>query len=99
MADKNDDDGGQGHGDHDDDKHKPKEITVFVNEKPVRLEDKSQTGLSIKQAAINQGVAIQLDSVLSIEKGGGKTELVGDNEHIKVHEHERFLAIQNDDNS
>ena len=74
-------------------------IHILVNEKPVVLEESQQTGLNIKQAAINQGVAIQLDFVLSIERGGGKTELVGDNEVIKVHESERFLAIPNDDNS
>ncbi len=74
-------------------------IEVLVNERPVILESKDQTGLSIKQAAIAQGVGIQLDFVLSIERGGGKTELIGDNDHIKVHPNERFLAIPNDDNS
>jgi ribosomal protein S9 len=78
---------------------KPREIRVAVNEHPVLLSEPEQTGLSIKQAAIKQGVAIQLDFVLSIELGGGRTELVGDNEKIKVHEKERFLAIPNDDNS
>ena len=39
------------------------------------------------------------DFVLSIELGGGKTKLVGDDEHIEVHDGERFLAIENDDNS
>lgn len=74
-------------------------IEVLVNEKPVILEERAQTGVSIKQAAIAQGVSIQLDFVLSIERGGGKTELIGDNDHIKVHPHDRFLAIPNDDNS
>jgi hypothetical protein len=76
-----------------------RKINVLVNEKTVVLKDKDQTGLSIKQAAIAQGVGIQLDFVLSIERGGGKTELIGDNDHIKVHPHDRFLAIPNDDNS
>lgn len=76
-----------------------RKIEVLVNEKPVLLDNKEQTGLSIKQEAIAQGVEIQLDFVLSIERGGGKTELIGDNERIKVHPHERFLAIPNDDNS
>jgi Multiubiquitin len=78
---------------------RPKEVEILVNEKPVVVEDKEQTGLSIKQAAIAQNVPIQLDFVLSIERGGGKTELVGDDQSIKVHKHERFLAIPNDDNS
>lgn len=74
-------------------------VVVVVNEKNVRLNGKAQTGLSIKTQAIAQGVPIQLDFVLSIELGGGRTELVPDEKKIKVREHERFLAIPNDDNS
>lgn len=87
-------DGHQGNGHARD-----RKIEVLVNEKSVVLKDQDQTGLSIKEAAIAQGVGIQPDFVLSIERGGGKTELVGDDDHIKVHPHERFLAIPNDDNS
>lgn len=76
-----------------------RKIEVLVNEKPVVLHGPDQTGLSVKEAAIAQHVNIQLDFVLSIERGGGKTELIGDKDHIKVHAHERFLAIPNDDNS
>lgn len=102
-------DGKKGHGSGAGDGHGPgggnegpghqDRIEVLVNEKIVILEKADQTGLSIKQAAIAQGVAIQLDFVLSIERGHGKTELIGDNQHIKVHKHDRFLAIPNDDNS
>jgi hypothetical protein len=74
-------------------------VKILVNEKPVALDGKKQTGLSIKKAAIAQGVAIQLDFVLSIELGGGKTRLIGDDDRIEVHPHDRFLAIPNDDNS
>ncbi len=72
---------------------------VTVNDKSVVLEGAKQTGASIKKAAIEQDVNIKEDFVLSIELGGGKTKLVGDNEEIVVHESERFLAIENDDNS
>ncbi len=74
-------------------------IEVTVNDKPVVLEDSKQTGESIKKAAIDQGVNIKQDFVLSIELGGGKTKLVGDSEFIEVHPDDRFLAIENDDNS
>ena len=37
--------------------------------------------------------------MLSIELGGGKTELIGDEEYIEIYAGERFLAIENDDNS
>jgi hypothetical protein len=74
-------------------------IELFVNDKPVIVEGHKQTGLSVKEAAIAQKVQIQLDFILSIERGGGKTELVGDDQTIDVHKHERFLAIPHDDNS
>lgn len=74
-------------------------IEILVNEKPVYVEGHKQTGLSIKEAAIHQKVPIERDFVLSIERGGGKTELVRDDQEIEVHKHERFLAIPNDDNS
>ena len=70
-----------------------------MNEKPVVLEGTKQTGDSVKKAAIEQDVDIKGDFVLSIELGGGKTRLVGDDEKIEVHDGERFLAIENDDNS
>ena len=74
-------------------------VEVSVNDKPVVLEGVEQTGASVKKAAIEQGVRIAEDFVLSIELGGGKTKLVGDDEEIVVHAGERFLAIENDDNS
>ena len=74
-------------------------IEVTLNDKPAVLEGSKQTGESIKKAAINQGVNIKEDFVLSIELGGGKTKLVGDGEFIEVHPNDRFLAIENDDNS
>ena len=74
-------------------------FAVMVNDKPVVLEGAKQTGASVKKAAIEQDVNIKQDFILSIELGGGKTKLVGDEEDIVVHEDERFLAIENDDNS
>ena len=74
-------------------------IEVTVNDKPVVLVSAKQTGASIKKAAIEHGVNIKDDFVLSIELGGGKTKLVGDDEYIEVYAGERFLAIENDDNS
>ena len=74
-------------------------VDVTVNDKPVVLGGVKQTGASVKKAAIEQAVNIKEDFVLSIELGGGKTKLVGDDEEIEVHDGERFLAIENDDNS
>ena len=74
-------------------------VEVTVNDKPVVLVGAKQTGASVKKAAIEQDVNIKEDFVLSIELGGGKTKLVGDDEEIEVYTGERFLAIENDDNS
>ena len=74
-------------------------IDITVNDKPVVLEGTKQTGASVKKAAIEQEVNIKEDFVLSIELGGGRTKLVGDDEEIVVEDGERFLAIENDDNS
>ena len=74
-------------------------VDVTVNEKPVVLDGAKQTGGSVKKAAIEQDVQIKEDFVLSIELDGGKTQLVGDDDEIEVHDGERFLAIENDDNS
>ena len=74
-------------------------VSATVNDKPVVLEDKKQTGASVKKTAIEQDVNIKAEFVLSIEVDGERTELVGDNEEIEVHDGERFLAIENDDNS
>ena len=74
-------------------------VEVTVNDKPVVLEGSKQTGENIKKAAIEQGVNIKEDFVLSRELGGGKTELVGDTQFIEVHPNDRFVAIENDDNS
>jgi len=79
--------------------HDDAKFNVTVNDKPVIFVDEKQTGASIKKAAIDRGVSIDEDFVLSIEVGGGKTELVGDDEPVEVYEGERFLAIENDDNS
>jgi hypothetical protein len=90
---------GDDHGPGGDDHGHDKTIVIFVNEKPVTVEKERMTGLAIKQAAIAQGVQIQLDFVLSIELGGGRTELIGDGDTVKVKKGDRFLAIPNDDNS
>jgi NADPH-dependent glutamate synthase beta subunit-like oxidoreductase len=81
------------------DDHGRTEIPIEVNTKPVVVIGKEQTGLSIKEAAIRQGVNIKIDFVLSVEKGDGKTSVVGDADPIDVHPHEKFVAVDNDDNS
>ena len=74
-------------------------VQITLNDKPVVLDGSKQTGDSIKKSAIEQGVNIQQEFVLSLELGGGKTELIGDDQIIEVAPNARFLAIENDDNS
>jgi hypothetical protein len=80
--------------------HPEKTVAVFVNNKPVTLPKEEVTGAEIKQAAIAQGVTIQHDFILSVEKGeSGNTRTVGDADAVKVHPNMRFRAIADDDNS
>ncbi len=73
-------------------------IRVTVNNQAVDLPEREVTGLEIKQDAISQGVQIQLNFPLSV-KHGDRYVPVGDDEPIRVHEGEKFLAVAPDDNS
>lgn len=81
-------------------KEKPsKTVTVMVNGKPVELEREQYTGLEIKQAAIDQGVEIDLDFTLVEELKNGRTRVVGNDDEVKVKRGTMFLANAGDDNS
>jgi len=75
------------------------QIEISVNGKAVTIGRGIREGLEIKQAAINAGVAIQLDFILSLETGGGQTRIIGDTDRIRVKPAQSFLAIADDDNS
>lgn len=75
-----------------------REFHVLVNRRQVVLRGARQTGAAIKEAAIAQGVPIQLDFLLS-RKQGPKFWPVGDDEEIRVHNDEEFRANDGDDNS
>lgn len=74
-------------------------VTILVNESAVTMSDKKTTGKGIKEAAIQQGVKIQLDFVLSVELNDRRSKVVGDNDPVELHKNERFLAVAPDDNS
>lgn len=82
---------------HEDKKQHLVEITV--NGKVVRVEGPKASGLEIKEAAIAQGVSIQLDFVLSEEIGDRRTKVIGDKDEVTVHPHSKFIAVAPDDNS
>ncbi|RWQ69331.1 MAG: hypothetical protein EOS85_29395 [Mesorhizobium sp.] len=74
-------------------------VEISVNTKRVVMERGEHIGLEIKQAAIAQGVNIQLDFILSLEKRHGETQIIGDNDPVKVKKGQKYVAIADDDNS
>ncbi len=79
--------------------HPPKQLHVIVNRKhTVTLHRSHQTGTSIKEAAIAQGVPIEMDFLLS-RKDGAKYSPVDDDDRIRVHNGDDFYAVDGDDNS
>ncbi len=82
------------------DDHRPVDtITVKVNDDPVTLTDKHQTGASIKASAIAQGVPIQQDFDLSEVLPNGKQKPIGDDKKVEAKDGDEFWAIPGDDNS
>jgi len=75
------------------------EVTIHVNDKPVRVPRPRVSGLQIKQAAIAQGVRIELDFVLLEDLPHNRTKPIADTDTVTVTEHSRFQAIPNDDQS
>jgi len=78
---------------------KDKAVFVEVNGKEVKLEGKEVTGIQIKQAAIEQGVRIQLNFVLQQELPNGSSAIVGNDDLVHLRPHLSFTAIAPDDNS
>ena len=76
-----------------------REVTVTVNEQPVKLHGKIATGTQIKTAAIAQGVHIQQNFILQEELPNGTSRVIGDDDEVYLREHLRFTAIAPDDNS
>lgn len=76
----------------------PRLVEINVNERAVTVPHRV-TGLQIKDAAIDQGVNIKPDFILSEERRNGRDQIIGDAEEIPVHPGSRFMAVAPDDNS
>ena len=75
-------------------------ITITVNNKPVMMTGPRHTGLEIKQAAIAQGVKIDVGFLLyEIRHGGQPNKLIDDGETVTITDHSEFHAVADDDNS
>ena len=77
----------------------PRPVLIEVNTKPVKIDGPAATGLEIKQAAIDQGVKIQLDFHLTVVGEDGKEDPVADNEAVALRYGQKFFAVDGDDNS
>ena len=86
---------------HESSPHTPPvhQVEILVNEKKVTLPGPKATGLQVKEAAIAQGVNIQLDFVLSEEFGERRSKIVGDTDEVTLHPGQHFTAVAPDDNS
>jgi hypothetical protein len=77
----------------------PRLVEVSVNGKSVQIQGPKATGLAIKEAAVAQGVPIQVDFVLSEIVGRSKRKVVGDTDSVAVNKNSEFIAVAPDDNS
>ncbi|MDE0006444.1 MAG: hypothetical protein OXQ29_27455 [Rhodospirillaceae bacterium] len=74
-------------------------VTIQVNGHKVKMSGDPATGLEIKEAAIEQGVNIQLNFVLQVQLPNGSAKIVGDDDKVALSEYLLFTAIAADDNS
>jgi hypothetical protein len=79
--------------------HATRTVEISVNRRHVTVTGPRQTGLGIKQAAIDQGVPIELAFQLSEQLGPHQTRIVGDDDDVTVHKGSVFFAVAGDDNS
>ena len=85
--------------DHDRTEAQSGTCEIRVNEQTVTVVGEQHTGTSIKRLAIEQGVTIAEDFVLSIEHEPRRTRIVADEEVIVVKTGTCFTAVADDDNS
>jgi hypothetical protein len=79
---------------------KGNDVTVKVNNKPVVLPEHRVKGLQVKEAAIDQGVEIQLDFLLTLEAHEGQpARTIADDETVTVTKHSEFTANDADDDA
>jgi len=76
-----------------------RKIEIEVNGKKVQMLNGPTSGLEIKTAAIEQGVAITLKFVLQQEMPNGTGKVIGNDDRIDIRERLSFTVIEPDDNS
>ena len=76
-----------------------KPFEISVNKKPIQIEEPIVTGLEIKQAAIDQGVSIDLAFRLVRVEANGERPPVNNADKVDVREFKTFIATAPDDNA
>ena len=71
----------------------PHLFTITVNQLPVSIAGPKTTGLAVKEAALAQGVPIQLDFILSLELPNGRTRLVRDDDEVSLNENTMSILV------
>lgn len=84
---------------HNQEQDQGHQVTITVNNKPVTVAGPKVTGLQIKEAAIADGLQIELDFLLSEELPSGEARIVGDTDVVAVNKNSKFTAVAGDDNS
>lgn len=74
-------------------------VRIEVNRKPVEVMGPKTTGLLIKQAAIDQGVKLQLDFQLAELRPNQPHRIIGNQDEVSIHPGLEFVATAGDDNS
>lgn len=75
-------------------------VKITVNTKwKVDIAGPTASGLEIKEAAIAQGVPIELDFQLRMILHDHESKVVGDADIVEIDKHSKFLANAPDDNS
>lgn len=72
---------------------------IEVNKNKIQISGPKTTGLKIKEAAIGQGVQIELDFQLAEVQKNGQHQIIGDNEIVNINKNSVFVATDSDDNS
>ena len=74
-------------------------VLISVNRHRVRIEGPRASGLEIKEAAIEQGVPIDVSFQLALFNPDGTQQIIGDDDIVEVTNDSKFFATASDDNS
>ena len=74
-------------------------VHITVNRQDIEVDGPRDSGLEIKEAAIGQGLAIDLSFQLAMETPAGEQKIIGDNDVVDVSDKSVFFATAPDDNS